>query len=162
MTITEFLTARLDEDEATARAAIDPERPGTHWQWVLNHDDTLPVEEGEDRMLTDPSFQAWVVSLRTVEQFPTPHVGDLPAFALPYVEEVPGGVAAHIARHDLARVLADVAAKRAIVALHSASDGRDPLCSSIDYPEVAEDCETLRAMLQPFADHPDYDKAWRV
>lgn len=60
------------------------------------------------------------------------------------------------------RMRADVAAKRAIVALHSASDGRDPSCSSIYYPEMAEDCETLRAMLQPFADHPDYDKAWRV
>lgn len=61
-----------------------------------------------------------------------------------------------------AEVLADIAAKRAIVALHSAPDGSDPSCSSIVYPESAEDCETLLALLQPYAEHPDCDPAWRV
>ena len=122
MTITEFLTARLDEDEATARASEFPA------EWVARPDMTnQPIMAGGYRIATSAA-----------------------------------SVMGHIARHDPARVLADVAAKRAIVALHSASDGRDPSCSSIDYPELAEDCETLRAMLQPFADHPDYDKAWRV
>src|SRR5687767_14103650 len=113
MTIVEFLTARLDEDEAAARAAVDTECPGTHWQWVINHDDTLPIQDPEDGMLTDPSRQEWAVSLRTVEQFPSSsgYIGFLPAFALPHAEEVPGGVAAHIARHDPARVLAEVEAK---------------------------------------------------
>jgi len=65
-----------------------------------------------------------------------------------------------------ARVLADIAAKRAIVALHHEptewQPDRDPSCSSLDYPEDSADCETLRALAVPYADHPSFDPAWRT
>jgi hypothetical protein len=71
----------------------------------------------------------------------------------------------HIARHDPARVLADVAAKRAIVDLHSPHHhGACPVCwlvtkrSSLreDFP-----CRTLRTLALPHSDHPDYREEWR-
>jgi hypothetical protein len=68
--------------------------------------------------------------------------------------------AAHIAYHDPAHVLADIAAKRAVIALHAAPDGRDPSCSSIVYRESAYDCETIRAFVQTYAGHPDYQPEW--
>lgn len=132
MTITEFLTARLDEDEAEtwvivpydcAPGCCAPEGwVGHQCQWC----DSMPVYGGTRDAIVE--------------------------IAQEHAETV----------HQRSRVLAEVEAKRAIVALHSASDGRDPSCSSIAYPEVAEDCETLRAMLQPFADHPDCDEVWRA
>lgn len=72
--------------------------------------------------------------------------------------------AEHIARHDPARVLAECAAKRAIVELHwtaidqtGAVDG-PPLCNECggDYWP----CQTLRLLALPFASHPDFDPAW--
>ncbi|WP_328657903.1 DUF6221 family protein [Streptomyces sp. NBC_00334] len=68
---------------------------------------------------------------------------------------------AHIVEHDPARVLREIDAKRQIVALHSDPRGGDPSCSSLDYPENAEDCETLRALALPYADRPGYRDDWR-
>lgn len=72
----------------------------------------------------------------------------------------------HIARHDPARVLADVAAKRRIIDLHAhcpeqAWDGSNITgdcreCIDEHYP-----CGTLRLLALPFADHPDYREEWR-
>jgi hypothetical protein len=79
----------------------------------------------------------------------------------------PRNAAIHIARHDPARVLADVAAKRAIIA---------------DCTEMLKMCQVdrggnlgrpgehmmgdfgrwiLQKMAAPYADHPDYDPAWQ-
>lgn len=60
------------------------------------------------------------------------------------------------------RVLREVEAKRRTVALHCDPRGGDPSCSSIDYPENAEDCETLLLLTLPYADHPDYRQEWAV
>lgn len=54
---------------------------------------------------------------------------------------------AHIALNDPAYVLADIAAKRAIVELHGTSVGMDAV---------------LDLLAQPFAEHADFDPAWRV
>lgn len=87
----------------------------------------------------------------------------------------------HIAANDPAHVLADIAAKRKILALHAvdvkptdtppfdAMTGerlrRDysvecAVCgwASLD-PTSA--CETLRLLAEPFRHHPDYDESWR-
>lgn len=75
--------------------------------------------------------------------------------------------ARHIARHDPARVLADVAAKRRIIDLHAhcpeqAWDGSNITgdcreCIDEHYP-----CGTLRLLALPFADHPDYREEFRL
>ncbi len=71
--------------------------------------------------------------------------------------------AEHIARFDPARVLAECASKRAIVALHTP----DHECTdgSEQYPGVFAGlpgwttCDTLRLLAEPYADRPGYDGA---
>jgi hypothetical protein len=79
----------------------------------------------------------------------------------------------HIARHDPARVLAEVEAKRALIARGG------PLCTSnCDDPDSLPmdpdtgwtvplehhfDCgayEAAKLLARPFRDHPDFDPAW--
>lgn len=101
--LVEFLRARLDDDEAVARAA-------------------------EGRV---DELMGWI------------EVG------IPEAER-------HVYRHDSARVLAEVDAKRRIV------DGQadaDPHSGYITATFTAEDA--LRLLALPYADHPDYDESWR-
>ncbi len=72
--------------------------------------------------------------------------------------------AAHIARHDPARVLREVAGKRAIVDLHvrmieTATGRPSAFCDVCDAPSLWP-CPTLRHLAAVYADHPDYDKEW--
>ena len=160
--LVEFLRARLDEDEWWAREASrlreqQGEPAGDHWQW----------EEGDgDRVLTlDPAQSEYVgaehggvrVSLRSRELYPTPYVGDLPNFAISAAEEVPTTVGGHIARHDPARVLAEVDAKRRIIeACERIQAGiRD------DYTADFFADAVLEHLALPYADHPEYDESWR-
>lgn len=163
MTVTEFLLARVAEDEAAARAAIDPERPGTHWQWVTNETDTV-VEHGDLR----EAMNHQDVSLRTVEEFPTKSgVGDLPAFLVSPVEEMEPGAGEHIARHDPARVLAECAAKRAIIELHfecrwaSVPSGCS-VCRTLSSIPDTYPCRTVSHLATVYADHPDYRQEWAL
>ncbi|MET9465815.1 DUF6221 family protein [Streptomyces sp. NPDC006544] len=78
--------------------------------------------------------------------------------------------ARHIARHDPARVLAEVDAKRQILDVHASEDTGDPFdgcrtCSWRDYMDVLHvrwPCPTLRLMLTPYSDHPDYRAEWAI
>ncbi len=67
----------------------------------------------------------------------------------------------HIARHDPARVLREVDAKRKIVALHSPWEDSGDCSACGDVPQVRYPCETLRSLAAAWSDHPDYDPAWR-
>ncbi|MFD3917325.1 DUF6221 family protein [Streptomyces sp. NPDC058603] len=66
----------------------------------------------------------------------------------------------HIARHDPARVLAEVEAKRQITDEHVTRDWKlgDRLhdCQWTKWP-----CRTLRLLALPYADHDDYREEWR-
>ncbi|MFD3532025.1 DUF6221 family protein [Streptomyces sp. NPDC058664] len=75
------------------------------------------------------------------------------------------GDRAHIVRHDPARVLAEVDAKRRLAELHQAADyeyADGPVCLTCDqggplpYP-----CPTLRLLALPYGPHPDYRDKWR-
>jgi hypothetical protein len=79
--------------------------------------------------------------------------------------------AAHIARHDPARVLAEVEAKRRIIALWKAADddaaGERRYADSYDtgvsgWPMGREDAfsDALRLLAFPYANHPDYRAEW--
>jgi len=75
--------------------------------------------------------------------------------------------ARHVARWDPARVLAECAAKRAIVEMHvrGIRETVDPgLVPDLDCAECDQPfpCPTLRLLAQPYADHPDFDSAWGV
>lgn len=81
-----------------------------------------------------------------------------------------GIVATHIARHDPARALREVTAKRQILAAHPDDEGQCERCLDSDgiwhengrtiaytamYP-----CDTVRALAAVYADHPDYRTDW--
>lgn len=127
MPLTEFLTARLNEDWENAKERDIPPESSPFAGFNLTVQEDRMWLAGTD--VTD-SWNAWAESL-------------------------PLSARAHRAR-------AEVTAKRAILALHSTPDGRDPSCSSIVNPELAEDCETLKALTHPHADHPDYDHGWKL
>lgn len=150
MTLTDFLLARIDEDVAVARES----KPGP-WAWKPYRASGEMLQSAEDSAHTSV--------LRTDNGW-----APLPADA------------EHIARHDPARVLAECEAKRRIVGHHQYGMG-----SRIVWPGVTEEayevcsacyersddgyasnakapCMTLRLLALPFADHPDYDEAWRL
>ncbi|WP_431999312.1 DUF6221 family protein [Streptomyces sioyaensis] len=73
--------------------------------------------------------------------------------ALVHGLDVGRATTAHIARHDPARVRAEVDAKRSAIARisnHSAVMGNDEIHGDL-----------LRLLAQPYASHPDYREEWR-
>lgn len=121
-----FLTARLNEREAMARAALrSPENSG---RWSTD------IDPWGSRVVGD-GIEIYDEGGHTEEQ------------------------AVFIAANDPAFVLADIAAKRAIIATYSdvqlSEDGRVLGGAG---PEVYY--EILRRLAQPFAEHPGYRQEW--
>jgi len=160
MTLTDFLLARIAEDEAVARAAT-----GGSWSW--DHEDWSDRDmsgfkngcvdgqdwghHGPDLMSSEPDpeygGQSIVISSSGYDADQV------------IVAEADGR---HIARHDPARVLAECEAKRRIV----------ERCKwAVEHPDYADDMElaanwndaydTLCDLATIYADHPDYDESWR-
>lgn len=144
-----FLRDRLDEDRDTARDA--------------------DVKQG------DPSWERHgPIALSDPRAFRVRSALDARPIAL--VQDVSGdvddpdretaildgaAVAEHIARHDPARVLADVEAKRRIVSrcdliLRGRAEGM------FNEGQVTDAWDNLRALALPYAGHPDYDRAWAL
>lgn len=118
--VAEFLLARIDEDEEVARAA-----GGVPWetiQGVRASQVLVAASVIRDNKLA----YGHLGHVATVE-----HSWDLD----------------HIARHDPARVLADCATKRALVARETAQ-------------RVVTDTPVLRLLAATYAHHPDYDREW--
>ena len=122
-----FLTARLDEDEAAAKAAW-----GVEWDW---------------RYVAQP-------------------FGERPSIAH----------TVHIARHDPARILREVEAKRAIVGIYAGTLAlvEHPLVikegqfagkiNARDYLDAKRELAVLKPAVEALAavyrDHPDYRQEW--
>ena len=126
MTLTEFLLARLAEDEAAAKATLDED--GERWtrgvlRYSVRFDSVVMLNESE------------VVVVEADE-----HVAD------------------HIARHDPARVLADVESKRRIVELARENTQRWEAGETQFLPD---DTACVLQLASVFADHPDYQEAWK-
>lgn len=142
MRITEFLLARIAEDEAVARAST----PGpwhvdsdTYAETISSNDGTAVVAGGRwggEASVFDSSNDAL-----------------------------------HITRWNPKRVLAACEAKRRILELHrhrpaGARDPHDFGCEVCDYDRDYDVlgngwCDTLRALASEYADHPDYREEWR-
>lgn len=60
--------------------------------------------------------------------------------------------------HDPARVLREVAAKRAIMAEHLRVGGSCRMC--IEWPPEPWPCRTVRLLAATWSDHPDYRAGW--
>jgi hypothetical protein len=132
-----FVRARLHEDEA---AALAPSPSRRRLEWVVDIDD-----HDQDQ---DPG------------EAPSYHVvssGDVAGVCLGFglERDTSGAVVAHIARHDPARVLADVAAKRAVL----------DLCADVLPDRITSAADMARgvivALACAFDQHPDFDPAWR-
>ena len=141
--LVQFLRACLDEDEQAARAAAEPE------QWAKTN--RTPQPNWSVQYWTDPDRAAVVAEGSSACPVVVTTQG---------MDEADTEVRAdHIARHDPARVLREVEAKRQIIAEHDVyarklADRMD--CQSLDFP-----CKTLRLLALPYADHPDYQPEWR-
>lgn len=134
-----FLRARLDEDEAVARAAFPA-------PWTRR--DKIAGVHGDDATPQRP-FGSTVADCRRVP--PGHGWGDANAN--------------HITRHDPGRVFAEVEAKRGVIArfetafLDAASS--DHLLRSPARAQLHELIPVLCLLALPHADHPDYREEWR-
>lgn len=138
-----FVRARLDEDEAVARAAT----PGL---WVAGTSSGLLVDNGVYGQ-GDGGVE-FACDTREAVAYSTANV-------------------VHIARHDPARALREVEAKREIVDEHgNVNDGSCGTCvtAAWGYPTHGGSapqkwpCHTLRLLAAVYADHPDYREEWRL
>jgi len=141
MTIVEFIAARLAEKETAALAATPgPWRhnPNRHW----HRPGTAGFEE-------------------SVFAGPAGAVATSVAGTGPSDDPQSMSDAHHIALHDPARVLREVAAKRAILALHlpmarrstGADGGMVQDCQRCDQFPAQYPCDTVRALAAVHADH---------
>jgi hypothetical protein len=125
----EFVHARLYEDEAVAKAAAGPD-------WFLDSS-----EDYDERSIryTGPS---------------TLYRGQSADYSI--ADRVDEDDAEHIARHDPARVLREITAKRAILAMAEGQPTHDLA------EETAKDAleDVVRVLAVAWSDHPDYDPDW--
>ena len=138
MTIIDFLNARLDEDEAAAKAAGSA-------PWVADLPRSVHVDP-KARSENKHAFgkQGYIAGVGNV------------------------GAQTHIARHDPARALRQVTVHRTILAIHHpykagpyphACRGCPHSSTDDPYTENINECPELRAIASIHADHPDYLEA---
>ena len=132
--LTAFITARLDEDEAAAKACNGP----FPWKAADDEDDS------------------WIVK-------------DAAGEALIYDEGTPSlDEAKHIARHDPARVIREVTAKRAVLAWYADSVDasklfKEKLGTGTHMAAAAESyLNVMRGYAAVWPDHPDYKQEWAL
>lgn len=152
MSITNFLLARIAEDEAVARAAAESELMHNAAPWpAVKASGTWTADRG--MIYSEPTEDnEWGHMLYDNEG----------ASAL----SMPNEAADHIARHDPARVLAECAAKRAIVELANDANQSD---AELDYKagytvpaRLLTGDAILRTLAAVYAEHQDYRAEWRV
>ena len=127
--LVQFLRTRLDEDEQAARTWPDHQH-----NWEACGPRHLSYASGSGESVTAVNVGG---------------DGTL-GWERIYVKRDPGELAAHIARHDPARVLREVDAKRQLL------DGHTP-----DYHWCPMGDSVLKMLALPYADHPDYRDDWR-
>lgn len=130
MQLGDFLRQRLDEDLAIATPAADA--GSGNWDAAFQEDEGNWTVE--DREFSDPSAALDCT-------------GDW-------------AMAAHIARHDPARVIREVEAKRKEIALHVAEPGQHPDFCWYDRHQLP--CPSLRNLASVYSDHSDYREEWRL
>lgn len=150
---------------APAETSVDPLAAFLHAR--------LDEDEAIARRPRGQAFASWNRSWDTAPQRDLAVDGER-------VAALPLDLDEHIARHDPARVLADVAARRRIIAAHPLVPARDVwgqetggtscgtcdaepdlMLGGIEQPRT-DGCVTLRALAAPYAGHPDYDERWTL
>jgi hypothetical protein len=168
--LTAFLTARLDEDEAAALGAkADPD--GRTYEG--------DPDDGRWTAYQHPAGQ-YDSDQRPFWLIGTEVMGTERGWTIGETGRHPRSEAygRHIARHDPARVLAEIAAKRGLIAKHVPEgvaycpnptcavhhpSGQPLLCivqSAAYLIDAYWPCLELRLLAAPYADHPDYQREW--
>lgn len=174
MGIVEFLEARIAEDEAVAKAVT----PGP-WEWL---DDKLTTTAGQWMscryrcIWSEPSaVNRGPVGIPGHEHFRVNEtvIDSFGDYGYESEIEISDPDAAHIAHYEPARALAEVAAKRAVIAAeihnlyvidnewgcsHSESEIRDGEC---DQDGNLATSDILRTLSCVYSDHPDFNEEWR-
>lgn len=165
MTIVEFLEARLAEDEAVALKAGGAE---AEWLYRAEFDRETGGEVVWANSRSEMERRGSLPPLVTYDRYVTmDHEGCLPA-----VDEDDGP---HIARHDPARILREVAAKQAVlkahcrIALHAGGGAKyyetRRVCRSCEPLHGVDDCwpcPTVLHIAAIYSSHPDYQKEWAL
>lgn len=126
--LSDFIRARLDEDEAAAKGVAHGP-----WYW----------EGGYPQRISNPA------AILVAECYTSP--------------DAPAQEAEHIARHDPARVLRDIAAKRAIVEMYADKADYDTPDPELEYAvgRAVGLGEAVRHLAAVWSGHPDYEEAWK-
>ncbi|MEU1787145.1 DUF6221 family protein [Streptomyces sparsogenes] len=141
--LVQFLQARLAEDEESARRACEYAEA----EWKLD-------EEFGETVLWWP---------------PEPHIAEKEREkGLPVVSDqwrgqtIDSRIAPHVARHDPARVLAEVEAKRRILEHHAKLHQYAEEQRQQEYALAAGAGDVvLKLLALPYVDHPRYREEWR-
>lgn len=134
MDIREFVAARIQDDEDYARQAAEGLGPDWIEIWSATVDLTANILERQ------PEKGHWGAHVDTPDS----------------------GVSRHMVRWDPARVLREVEAKRKLLA-EIGSITMTRLDGEADPGELERPAgRMLRAIAAPYADHPDFDPAWRL
>jgi len=147
MTLVEFLTARLDEDEQVARWAI--QYSGLRDRGLAESWEVVRTGEEGRSLLIQTRYEA-------LRSKPVTEFYDA-AFHRPLAD--------HIARHDPARVLREVEAKRRLVERYERAVSQSASVSQYirgqdhGYEEACRDA--LHDAAAVYSDHPDYREEWR-
>lgn len=160
--LTDWLRQQIDEDERVANAAT----PGP-WRWGDWSSNFGTLEQERNTLERAPGYGEFpVIRQRDDEADEVLRLLDPLEIA---GDDYPAN-AAHIARHDPARVLREVAAKRAIVEdylLVVANGAIEDATQPDEVRAAARDLivKTLRVALlrlaSVYADRPGYDESWR-
>ena len=154
MDLVEFLTARLDEDERAARDARPAREEPSSGTWIAYTHDPGPADLQEGP----------VALVGAVPDDPSSTGGMDWAVCEAGQGARAGTIATHIARHDPAHVLAEVDAKRRILDEQEQAARYAKTTwgqGNSDQSRARALGKVLRLLALPYADHPDYDEAWR-
>jgi hypothetical protein len=180
-----WLTAQLDHDEMVAYRVLHwpddtCQPPGRailfrHDRWVRRH--TWPDGVSSDQTIRTATAAEGQLPEDWESGRPVPE-GWIGVHLVAQVNDVPYGpnmarwIGDHIALHDPARVLRDVAAHRAILSEHGSMLERMSwdedllICHRCRYDQGLDTfnwpCPTVRALVSIYADRPGYDPAWTV
>ncbi|MFG2722699.1 DUF6221 family protein [Streptomyces sp. NPDC048416] len=78
-----------------------------------------------------------------------------------YTTELPAELAEHIGRHDPARVLAEIEAKRQLLDRYEAMESGVLVMIGVESILSEYRRVLLPSLALPYADHPDYREEWR-
>jgi hypothetical protein len=182
-----WLRTQLDEDEAWALAASRPyeyadegskaPEGGVRWQWAVTGEDWVPTTPDPvvNEFVAEPGHSC---NLVTVQKWPVTYrftagksFTRMQRRSLANdIVEMDSAAAGHIVRHDPARVLAEVEAKRRIIDLAEVATQREATSAGYDAVARLEKAlakvtapeleRVLRLLALPYADREGYQEEW--